>query len=468
MPLRAPDIKVGCALQRGLGQIPILARHTIERIGLLIIVCMAWQAGQSLPAVQTSTMPFVAFAESSIQSSQGSAGINVGHIDGDGYIDVAAGGGDLGSNVYWYRYPLWDKFLIGTEGGGDDLQIADINRDGALDVIVNGGDQIIWYENPRGRGASVQDVWKKHIVDSGAGSYDLVVRDLDGDGRVDIVSRQDFGFTYYYLQGPSDTWTRVLVPQATPGHGGLAVGDINRDGRPDLVENGFWLQAPADRLNGVWIKHDIVGWDSGSSVGLADINHDGRLDVFLSVSGSSVGSLAWFEAPVDPINGNWIRHDIDTIQNVRRFHLIDINKDGAEDLAFAETPQSSSKRVGVYYNRGLGMSWMLGVLSTEGSHNTAVGDLDRPRLASIVFSDPAERRALDAIVHPAVRRLASERFSELAVQGELLACYEIPLLYEVGLEQTYAPTVVVNAPEALRRARLAARDGLDPRQRQVP
>src|SRR5437016_4846689 len=275
MPLRAPDIKVGCALQRGLGQIPILARHTIERIGLLIIVCMAWQAGQSLPAVQTSTMPFVAFAESSIQSSQGSAGINVGHIDGDGYIDVAAGGGDLGSNVYWYRYPLWDKFLIGTEGGGDDLQIA----------------------------------------------------------------------------------------------------DINRDGRPDLVENGFWLQAPADRLNGVWIKHDIVGWDSGSSVGLADINHDGRLDVFLSVSGSSVGSLAWFEAPVDPINGNWIRHDIDTIQNVRRFHLIDINKDGAEDLAFAETPQSSSKRVGVYYNRGLGMSWMLDVLSTEGSHNTAVGDI---------------------------------------------------------------------------------------------
>src|SRR5437867_4185292 len=166
----------------------------------LLLVCMAWLAGWSLPTVQKSTTPFVAFAESDIQSEQGSAGINVG--------------------------------------------------------------------------------------------------DMDGDGRVDIVSRQDFGFTYYYLQGPSDTWTRVLVPQATPGHGGLAVGDINRDGRPDLVENGFWLQAPADRLNGIWIKHDILGWDSGSSVGLADINHDGRLDVFLSVSGSSVGSLAWFEAPV--------------------------------------------------------------------------------------------------------------------------------------------------------------------------
>jgi dephospho-CoA kinase len=91
----------------------------------------------------------------------------------------------------------------------------------------------------------------------------------------------------------------------------------------------------------------------------------------------------------------------------------------------------------------------------------ATGELDRPRLAAIVFSDTEARRTLDSIVHPLVRGLATERFAELAERGEPLACYEVPLLYEVGLERTFTPVVVVDAPDALRRPRLAARDGLD-------
>ena len=92
------------------------------------------------------------------------------------------------------------------------------------------------------------------------------------------------------------------------------------------------------------------------------------------------------------------------------------------------------------------------------------GQLDRTRLGGIVFSDAEARRTLDSIVHPAVRKLASERFAEIAAHGEPLACYEVPLLYEVGLERTYTPVVVVSAPEAVRQLRLAARDGLDQRQ----
>lgn len=95
---------------------------------------------------------------------------------------------------------------------------------------------------------------------------------------------------------------------------------------------------------------------------------------------------------------------------------------------------------------------------------TSDGTLDRARLGAIVFSDPEARRRLDSIVHPVVRRLASERFAEIAARGEALACYEVPLLFETGLERIYAPVVVVNAPDALRRARLAARDQLPPEQ----
>lgn len=92
---------------------------------------------------------------------------------------------------------------------------------------------------------------------------------------------------------------------------------------------------------------------------------------------------------------------------------------------------------------------------------TPAGELDRAELAKIVFSDPEARRVLDSIVHPIVRQLAAERFGELGERGEPLACYEVPLLYEVGLDRTYQPVVVVSAPLSLREQRIALRDGFD-------
>ena len=92
------------------------------------------------------------------------------------------------------------------------------------------------------------------------------------------------------------------------------------------------------------------------------------------------------------------------------------------------------------------------------------GALDRVRLGGIVFADPEARRALDGIVHPAVRALAGERFAEIAARGEPLAAYEVPLLYEVHLERVYAPVIVVDAPDAARLARLKLRDGFDEKQ----
>ena len=105
-----------------------------------------------------------------------------------------------------------------------------------------------------------------------------------------------------------------------------------------------------------------------------------------------------------------------------------------------------------------GLARIVSAFGTEAL--SAAGALDRARVAQRVFSDAEARRTLDAIVHPIVRELAEKQFSLLAEQGEPLACYEVPLLYEVGLEKSYAPVVVVSAPDALLRARLAQRDGL--------
>ena len=95
---------------------------------------------------------------------------------------------------------------------------------------------------------------------------------------------------------------------------------------------------------------------------------------------------------------------------------------------------------------------------------TAEGELDRAQLARIVFGDPEARRMLDSMIHPIVRQLAAERFRGIGESGEPLACYEVPLLFEGGLDRTYHPVLVVSAPLSLREQRLARRDGFNPAQ----
>ncbi len=82
------------------------------------------------------------------------------------------------------------------------------------------------------------------------------------------------------------------------------------------------------------------------------------------------------------------------------------------------------------------------------------GSLDRAALRRIVFSDPAERAALDAIVHPAVDRLRIAAIETARRRGETLVICDIPLLFEAGLEHTVGIVVLVDAPVELRRARL--------------
>lgn len=93
---------------------------------------------------------------------------------------------------------------------------------------------------------------------------------------------------------------------------------------------------------------------------------------------------------------------------------------------------------------------------------TADGTLDRAAMRRIVFADPAERRALDAIVHPEVARLRDAAVETLAARGAHLVVCDIPLLFEVGLEDSVDRIVLVDAPAALRRERLIRDRGLAP------
>lgn len=94
-----------------------------------------------------------------------------------------------------------------------------------------------------------------------------------------------------------------------------------------------------------------------------------------------------------------------------------------------------------------------GVLAGDGS-------LDRKALGAIVFAYDAARRDLNGIVHPEVARLAVERLDALRDSGAAVAVYEVPLLFENGLDAMMDATILVACQDDVQLQRIMARDGL--------
>lgn len=88
------------------------------------------------------------------------------------------------------------------------------------------------------------------------------------------------------------------------------------------------------------------------------------------------------------------------------------------------------------------------------------GSLDRKYLGDLVFSDPAARRRLNAIIHPAIAALSTQRLQELRDAAPLVI-YEAPLLYEAGAETRVDKVLLVTIDPEVQLARLIERDGLD-------
>ncbi len=92
----------------------------------------------------------------------------------------------------------------------------------------------------------------------------------------------------------------------------------------------------------------------------------------------------------------------------------------------------------------------------------ADGALDRAALGAVVFADPARRRELEGITHPAVRRLAAERMGAAeAADPDAVVVYDVPLLAESGPDHGFELVVVAHAPAATRIERMVGLRGMD-------
>jgi dephospho-CoA kinase len=93
---------------------------------------------------------------------------------------------------------------------------------------------------------------------------------------------------------------------------------------------------------------------------------------------------------------------------------------------------------------------------------TAVGKVDRVKLAARVLDDPGALRRLEAIVHPLVRAAETRFLAEARERGDPVVVLDIPLLFETAGHQRVDAVVVVSAPGETQRQRVLARPGMTP------
>lgn len=291
--------------------------------------------------------------------------------------------------LVWYEYPTWRRRPIAAGEFTTDAQTGDVDQDGDFDVIAGSlGQGICWYENPGGARA---EAWTARLIGAAYG-HDLEVGDVDQDGDLDVVTC-DKQRVVLWRQEEGARWSEVKVVERAGE--GIALSDLDGDRDLDLVYGGSWFEAP-EKAGAAWRETSIDGsWHPETRARTGDMNGDGRPDVVLSVS-EGAGPLAWFEAPLDPRDGGWIRHVIDgeALEGAHSLQLADLDLDGVLDVVTAEMHTSARRRVFAYLNEGA--AWRRLLLSSEGSHNLRAGDLDGDGDPDLVGKNFAgEARALE-------------------------------------------------------------------------
>lgn len=358
-------------------------------VAVCLVITPAWLYAADSP------VKFVAHRIGQVRSEA----VGVGDFNQDGRLDIVAG-----PNLY--LAPDWKPVKIRTlsgevdaEGKGyvDDFMNLplDVDGDGRLDLVSCGWfcKCVRWYRQPAGAAAE----WVEEVVDS-SGNYesgDPV--DIDGDGQSNEILA-NCAPTVWYEAAVLPSGKRGLVKHVIsdkPMNFGGGVGDVNGDGRPDVLRPDAWFEAPADPRQGKWIEHP---WALGAKDGKADhtpqilvldVNGDKLPDVI--TSSAHKHGIFWYEQVRTDGKITWKQHLIDdSWSQAHSLALADINGDGTPDLitgkrfmAHNGSDPDAYGKLGVYWyelQRGANPKWTRHTISYDAGIGSGVNlcavDLD--------------------------------------------------------------------------------------------
>ncbi len=305
----------------------------------------------------------LAFRRHDLNSDSAFPSCAVFDVNRDGKADIVCGG-------FWYEAPGWRRhFLRDVEiirGRYDDYSNLplDVSGDGFLDLVSANwrSQKLYWIEHPGKR----LGAWTPHVVDTPGPMETARLVDIDGDGRLDVLPNGgDFAAWWEVVAGkPGDKkpgfsekpgflgprWLRHDLPKELAGHG-VGFGDINGDGRDDLVGPRGWLEAPADRRSGRWLWHADFELHRDCSIPILVFDVDGDGDNDLVYGRAHNIGLYWVEqvraaankkpgfskkpgfAEKPGFSVTWVRHAIDTSwSQAHSLLLADLDNDGRPEL----------------------------------------------------------------------------------------------------------------------------------------